>query len=98
MGANRISTLKYFEVTRLAPHIARKPRPSTTKDRRAPARLTKKPALALIATIKSKPSHGCGECSGASPPATGTTHADCRASIRPMQQNQHGATPAAKGT
>ena len=57
MGAKRISTLKYFEVTKLAPHIARKPKPSTTKDRRAPARLTKKPALALIATIKSKPSH-----------------------------------------
>jgi hypothetical protein len=61
MGANKMSIFKYREVAKLAAAVARKPIPRIRNERRAPARLTKKPALVLIATMRSRPSHGCGD-------------------------------------
>src|SRR5437870_7336154 len=93
-----MSTLRYLEVSRLAAHIARKPTPRITNDRRAPARLTKNPALVLIATISSKPNHGCGAWSGASPRTTLTTKPAWSESIKPARQIAHVAAPARKAS
>src|SRR5437868_15099711 len=85
-------------MSRLAVAIARKPKPRIRKERRAPARATKKPALTLIATIRSSPSHGCGDCNGVSPRATPMTNAACRESINPARQKAHAAAPARKAS
>src|SRR5438093_355750 len=95
-GANKISTFKNREVIRLAAAVKRNPRPRIQNDLRAPARLTKKPALMLTTTISSKPSHVCGVCSGVSPRPTLTTNAACSESLRPARQTAHVATPATK--
>ena len=50
----------------------------------------------LIATISSKPSHGCGDCRGTSPGLTFTTKAACSESIKPARQIAHVAAPAKK--
>jgi hypothetical protein len=74
--------------------VPRKPRPRIQNDLRAPARLTRKPALTLTPTINKKPSQGCGVCRGVSPRATFTTNAVCNESIRPARHTAHVATPA----
>lgn len=96
IGANKMSIFRYREVIKLAAAVARNPIPRIRNERRTPARLTKKPALALMATIRSRPSHGCGACRGTSPGLTFTTKADCRGSIKPASQTAHVATPAKK--
>src|SRR5438128_122267 len=98
MGTNRMLNFRYRETSRLAAAVARKPSPRIRKERRAPARATKKPALALMTTIKSKPSHGCGDCKGASPRATPTTNAACSESINPARQKAQAAVPASKAS
>src|SRR5205807_374474 len=84
------------ETSKLAANVARNPRPRIKNDLRAPTRPTKKPALALIVTIRSRPTHVCGLCRGASPLATFTTNAACSESIRPARQTTHASTPASK--
>jgi hypothetical protein len=96
MGANRMSILRYRDVIKLAAAVARKPIPRIKNERRAPARLTKNPALVLMATMRSRPSHGCGDWSGDSPRVTFTTNAACRESIRPARQIAQVAAPAEK--
>src|SRR5207237_9087369 len=94
IGAKRMSTLRYFDVSRLAAHIIRNPRPRIKNDRRAPVRLTRNPALVLIATISRRPVHVWGACSGASPRLTLNTNADWIESINPARQTAHIAVPA----
>src|SRR5258706_7049837 len=91
-----MSILRYFEVTRLAKAAVRKPTPRIRKDRRAPARLTIKPALVLIATIRRRATHVCGCWSGVSPRSTFTTNADCTESIKPARQIAQVTPPAKK--
>src|SRR5687767_10655011 len=81
---------------RLEIHVARKPIPKYKKDRRAPTRPTKNPALVLIVTISKRASHVCGVWSGSSPRATLTTKAACSESIRPARHMAHAAAPAKK--
>ncbi len=83
-------------MSKLAAAIARNPVPRIKKERRAPALLTKNPALVLIATISNRPSQGCGAWSGASPRPTLTTNAAWRESIKPARQIAHVAAPAKK--
>src|SRR5439155_75463 len=96
MGANKMSILRYREVIKLASAVARKPEPRIKNERRAPARLTIKPALVLMATIRSSPVHVWGDWSGTSPRPTFTTKAACSESIRPARQTAHVAAPAKK--
>src|SRR5438046_2568674 len=93
-----MSALRYLEVSRLAKHITRKPRLRIKKERRAPVRLTKNPALVLIVTMRSKPSQGSGDCSGACPRPTLTTKAACSESIKPARQMAHVTAPARKAS
>jgi hypothetical protein len=96
IGANKMSIFRYHEAIKLATAVVRKPAPRTRNDRRAPARLTKKPALVLTPTISSRPTHVCGCWSGISPRPTLTTKADCRESIKPACQIAQVTPPAKK--
>src|SRR6266851_10039083 len=81
---------------KLAAAVVRNPRPRIRNERRAPARLTKNPALVLMATMRRSPSQVCGDWSGASPLPTFTTKAACSESIKPARQTAHVAAPAIK--
>src|SRR5438067_9554406 len=98
IGASRMSNSAYREISKLAAATARKPRPRIRKERRTPTRPTKKPALTLTTTIKSKPSNGCGDRSAGSPRATLTTKAACSESLSPARHRAHAAAPASNAS